>query len=102
MADEEKKYSWNALKFIQRTPCARESFMYGIVGGLTAGSLYFLKSRHIRRSCDLAVGSFALVAVAGWEACRYVKQKEKEELKKTVELLNQYSHEKSKDEPTRA
>lgn len=32
------------MKFIQKTPCTRDSLMYGIVGGLTFAGLYFLKT----------------------------------------------------------
>lgn len=38
------QYSWNVKKFIERTPCARESLLYGMAGGVIVGAGYFLKS----------------------------------------------------------
>ena len=38
------QYNWNFKKFIERTPCARESLLYGIGGGVLAGSGCFVKS----------------------------------------------------------
>ena len=38
------QYSWNVKKFIERTPCARESLLYGMAGGMMVGAGYFLKS----------------------------------------------------------
>ena len=38
------QYSWNVKKFIERTPCARESLLYGMTGGILVGFGYFLKS----------------------------------------------------------
>ncbi len=38
------QYSWNVKKFIERTPCARESLLYGMTGGMIVGAGYFIKS----------------------------------------------------------
>ena len=38
------QYSWNLKKFIERTPCARESLLYGMTGGIIVAAGYFLKS----------------------------------------------------------
>ncbi|XP_074631775.1 cytochrome c oxidase assembly protein COX20, mitochondrial-like [Acropora palmata] len=91
---DKEKYSWNIKKFIEKTPCARESFLYGIVGGAVVGAGYFLKSMHVIKSCRYAVGSFALISFGGWELCRYMKYKEKEAIKESVDKLNQYKHQK--------
>lgn len=78
--------------FIQKTPCARNAFLYGIAGGMVTGVSAFLYTKHIRRSCDFAVASFSLVSIGSWEWCRYSNRKEKEEIEKTVELLTKYSN----------
>lgn len=93
-----KKYNWNFKKFIERTPCARESLLYGIGGGVLAGFGCFVKSTHVFRSCRYAVAGFALVSIASWETCRYIKHKEKEAIKQHVDLLNKYREEKKEEE----
>ncbi|XP_031573048.1 cytochrome c oxidase assembly protein COX20, mitochondrial-like [Actinia tenebrosa] len=99
--DSEKHASWDIIKFIEKTPCSRDSLLYGITGGLGAGVLYFFKSNHVRRSADVAVGSFALISVVSWELCRYMRHKEHQKIKKTVELMNEQSK-NNKDEPKQA
>lgn len=51
------QYSWNVKKFIERTPCARESMLYGMAGGILVGAGYFLKSskwnKHLRTNNTL-------------------------------------------------
>jgi len=95
---ETKKYSWNVKKFIQKTPCVRESLLYGIVGGSVVGVGYFLKSMHVLSSCRYAVGSFALISFGSWEICRYIKYKEKEAIKESVDMLNKYKQQKTDED----
>merc|ERR1712189_175309 len=93
-----KKLKFSNIKeFIEKTPCARSSFLYGITSGMSAGVVTFLYAKHIRRSCDIGVISFAAVSLGSWEWCRYNNRKEKEEIKKTVDLLTKYSNAKKKE-----
>lgn len=59
---------------------------------------YFLKSTHVLKSCRYAVGSFTLISVGGWELCRYMKYKEKEAIKESVDMLNKYKQKKIDEE----
>ncbi|CAH3167599.1 unnamed protein product [Porites lobata] len=93
-SDEKKQYSWNVKKFIQKTPCVRESLMYGILGGSVVGVGYFIKSMHVLKSCRYAVGSFTLISFGSWEVCRYIKYKEIEAVKESVDMLNKYKEQK--------
>ncbi|XP_065055632.1 cytochrome c oxidase assembly protein COX20, mitochondrial-like [Rhopilema esculentum] len=83
--------------FIENTPCARNSLLYGLVGGMTVGTSKYMYSKHIRRSCDYAVASFALVSIGSWQLCRYLNWKQRKEIDKTVELLTKYSNSKGSD-----
>ena len=38
------QFSWNFKRFIERTPCARESLLYGMTGGIIVAAGYFIKS----------------------------------------------------------
>jgi len=76
---------------VKHTPCARGSLINGIIGGLTVGMLYFLKSSEgllwssfpvkvltgifflilftsdkVTRSCDFAVGGFLALGYGSW------------------------------------
>ncbi|RMX50142.1 hypothetical protein pdam_00002840 [Pocillopora damicornis] len=73
-----KKYNWNFKKFIERTPCARESLLYGIGAGMIAGFGCFMKTSE--------------------EVCRYIKQKEKEAIKQHVDMLNKYREQRREEE----
>lgn len=93
-----KKYNWNFKKFIERTPCARESLLYGIGAGMIAGFGCFMKTMHVFKSCRFAVGGFALISFGSWEVCRYIKQKEKEAIKQHVDMLNKYREQRREEE----
>ncbi|XP_068088159.1 cytochrome c oxidase assembly protein COX20, mitochondrial [Hyperolius riggenbachi] len=57
--------------WIQKTPCARESLLYGSVGSLLFGTGYFLATSRVKRSFDVAVGGFILTNMSVWFYCRY-------------------------------
>lgn len=56
------QYSWNVKKFIQKTPCVRESLLYGIAGGSVVGVGYFLKSSEW---INIPPGRFISVLIKG-------------------------------------
>ncbi|XP_078350599.1 cytochrome c oxidase assembly protein COX20, mitochondrial-like isoform X1 [Oculina patagonica] len=98
VSSDKKKYSWNVKKFIERTPCARESLLYGMTGGMIVGAGYFIKSMHILRSCRYAVGTFALISIASWETCRYLRYKEQEAIKETIDIINKQRQQMKEEE----
>ncbi|KAM3931232.1 cytochrome c oxidase assembly protein COX20, mitochondrial [Leptodactylus fuscus] len=77
MADEEgeaaKEKSFKLLWIldVQKTPCARESVLFGSVGSLVIGVGSFLATSRVKRSCDLAAGGFVLSTLGSWLYCRY-------------------------------
>ncbi|KAM4040582.1 cytochrome c oxidase assembly protein COX20, mitochondrial [Anomaloglossus baeobatrachus] len=77
MADEEreaaKEKSFKLLWImdVQKTPCARESVLFGSVGSLVIGVGNFLATSRVKRSCDLAAGGFILSTLGSWLYCRY-------------------------------
>ncbi|XP_040207000.1 cytochrome c oxidase assembly protein COX20, mitochondrial [Rana temporaria] len=70
-ASKEKSFKLFWILDVQKTPCARESLLYGSVGSLVAGVGNFLATSRVRRSCDLAVGGFVLTTLGVWVYCRY-------------------------------
>ncbi|XP_064402543.1 cytochrome c oxidase assembly protein COX20, mitochondrial-like [Halichondria panicea] len=99
-AYEQRKKSW--LPDVRNTPCARSALIHGILGGLTLGLLYFAKSSIVRRSCDLAVGGFAVMALTSWEVCRWSKAKKRAEVKRTVAVLNTLTSRTTTDDTSQA
>ncbi|XP_046849553.1 cytochrome c oxidase assembly protein COX20, mitochondrial-like [Xenia sp. Carnegie-2017] len=79
-------WSWD----IQKIPCARESLIFGISTGLFIGSAVFVKTRIIRKSCDYAVGSFAVLSLASWELCSYQRYRNQQKIKEALAQLNEY------------
>ncbi len=73
---------------VRNTPCARSALLHGVYGGLVVGLLYFARTSIVRRSCDFAVGGFAVVSLVSWEVCRLRKAKERAEIKRAVRILN--------------
>ncbi|XP_075059657.1 cytochrome c oxidase assembly protein COX20, mitochondrial [Mixophyes fleayi] len=76
MADEEEVAKEKSFKLlwildVKKTPCARESVLYGSVGSLLFGVGHFLATSRVKRSCDLAFGGFILSTLGCWVYCRY-------------------------------
>ena len=72
---------------VKNTPCARNSLIHGILGGLATGLLYFLKSSKqpnqsltlvcvhddvypsadvVIKSCDFAIVGFVVIGYGSW------------------------------------
>ncbi|NP_001089354.1 uncharacterized protein LOC734404 [Xenopus laevis] len=68
---KEKSFKLLGIIDVQKTPCARESILYGTVGSLVIGLGHFLATSRVRRSCDFAVGGFILTTLGCWVHCRY-------------------------------
>ncbi|CAB3987465.1 cytochrome c oxidase 20 homolog [Paramuricea clavata] len=94
MADRERKstkWSWD----IQKIPCARESLILGISSGLLVGAAVFLKTKVVRKACDYAVGTFAVLSLTSWEICSYQHYRERQKVKEAVGMLNEYERKRS-------
>ncbi|KAM9317236.1 cytochrome c oxidase assembly protein COX20, mitochondrial [Gastrophryne carolinensis] len=68
---EEKSFKLLWLLDVEKTPCARESVLYGSVGSLVIGIANFLATSRVKRSCDFAVGGFIISTLGFWTYCRY-------------------------------
>ncbi|XP_054709685.1 cytochrome c oxidase assembly protein COX20, mitochondrial-like [Uloborus diversus] len=56
---------------LQKIPCFKKTFTYGICTGLAAGLANFIFTSKVKRSSDIAVVSFAVSTVGIWIYCRY-------------------------------
>jgi len=60
--------------FIKRTfmiPCMKQSWMYGISGGLASGLGYFLFTSNVKRAKWVGLGGMYAVIIGTWITCRY-------------------------------
>ncbi|XP_053158075.1 cytochrome c oxidase assembly protein COX20, mitochondrial [Hemicordylus capensis] len=87
--DPEKTDSFKLLGIldVKNIPCARESVLYGSLGGLAVGLGHFLATSRVRRSCDFGVGSFILTTLGYWVHCRYSNAKLKIQQRKLQEAI---------------
>uniref|UniRef100_A0A674GKK7 Cytochrome c oxidase assembly protein COX20, mitochondrial n=2 Tax=Taeniopygia guttata TaxID=59729 RepID=A0A674GKK7_TAEGU len=71
--DSEPEKSFKLLGFldVKNIPCARDSVLYGSLGSLVMGLGHFLATSRVRRSCDVAVGSYICTMLGYWFYCRY-------------------------------
>jgi len=53
----------------------------------------------VKRSCDFAVGGFALISLASWEVCRMAKAKQRADIKRAVKVLNTMGSTNKVNEP---
>jgi cytochrome c oxidase assembly protein subunit 20 len=65
---------------VSDVPCFRESFMYGILGGVGVGLGFFLFTSRVRRAVDIAVYSYGGITVGTWSYCRYERARHNLEL----------------------
>ncbi|XP_068153063.1 cytochrome c oxidase assembly protein COX20, mitochondrial [Drosophila tropicalis] len=56
---------------VAKIPCFRNSFLYGISGGIGIGLLTFLGTSRTHLSTHVGFGSFFCGTIAYWMTCRY-------------------------------
>ncbi|XP_063162210.1 cytochrome c oxidase assembly protein COX20, mitochondrial [Candoia aspera] len=69
--ENSKKSFLQEMLEIHKVPCARQSFLYGILGGLGVGLGHFLATSKVRRSYNLGIGGFFVTTLGCWFYCRY-------------------------------
>lgn len=57
---------------VSKIPCFRNSFLYGISGGIGAGLTAFMFTSRPQLSSHVAMGSFSVVCLCYWFQCRYM------------------------------
>ncbi|OWK60076.1 cytochrome c oxidase assembly protein COX20, mitochondrial [Lonchura striata] len=70
-SEPEKPFKLLGFLDVKNIPCARDSVLYGSLGSLVMGLGHFLATSRVRRSCDVAVGSYICTMLGYWFYCRY-------------------------------
>ncbi|KAI8992050.1 hypothetical protein BDF20DRAFT_847953 [Mycotypha africana] len=86
--DALKTVKLDDFKEINKIPCARNSLLYGIVGGVTMGAIRFALKRSVPTSANWAVGSFCGISVVTFEACNMDRKRKLEKLKLIVKATD--------------
>ncbi|CAG2113253.1 unnamed protein product [Medioppia subpectinata] len=55
---------------ISRVPCFKESFLYGLLGGIGCGLITFTATSRVGKACNIAVYSFTGIVFVYWLHCR--------------------------------
>ncbi|EDW24873.1 GL24382 [Drosophila persimilis] len=74
MAEEPEDPSKSFVIFgrdVAQIPCFRNSFLYGISGGIGIGLLTFLGTSRTHLSTHVGFGSFFCGTIVYWMSCRY-------------------------------
>ncbi|KAI9592794.1 hypothetical protein BDF19DRAFT_450132 [Syncephalis fuscata] len=77
------------MRNIGKVPCARDSLLYGIGGGIAVGAGRFITSRKALTASNWAVGAFALISIGCWEWCHFQRFRHAQKVGLVVEKLNQ-------------
>ncbi|KAL7729958.1 hypothetical protein ACLKA6_009260 [Drosophila palustris] len=78
---------------VAQIPCFRNSFLYGISGGMGVGVLTFLGTSRPHLSTHVGFGSFFCGTIVYWMACRYqwsLRRFEQQQLREAMRLQSQY------------
>ncbi|XP_022900111.1 cytochrome c oxidase assembly protein COX20, mitochondrial [Onthophagus taurus] len=76
---------------ITKIPCFRNSFLYGISGGLGCGLMYFMFTSKPLMASHCAVASFGVITISYWAHCRYNYSKARFEMLRLQKLLQQHA-----------
>lgn len=85
--------AWRSIKAddflsVHQSPCSRQGFLAGIGGGATVGFLRFVLGAPVPRAANWAVGVGAAAAIAQYEFCQYGRRREREKMKRVVEVYD--------------
>ncbi|KAF2096392.1 hypothetical protein NA57DRAFT_25674, partial [Rhizodiscina lignyota] len=94
---------WSVLKSIRpqeyehfiRLPCVRDALLFGIPAGASTGSLLG-DLGPILRSCQYALGASGATTFLKYEHCQWQRQREKQGVKRAVEIMSTKQLEKEK------
>ncbi|XP_067320735.1 cytochrome c oxidase assembly protein COX20, mitochondrial isoform X2 [Anolis sagrei] len=64
--EQAKSFKLLGILDVKNVPCARESLLYGSLGGITVGLGHFLATSRVRRSCHFGMGGFILTTLGCW------------------------------------
>ncbi|XP_050533571.1 cytochrome c oxidase assembly protein COX20, mitochondrial [Daktulosphaira vitifoliae] len=74
-------------KDVSKIPCFRNSYFYGILGGIASGLGCFMLTSKPKKAVNVGFGSFFVISTSYWILCRYnysITEKRMNELKDVI------------------
>ncbi|KAK1767469.1 putative mitochondrial cytochrome c oxidase protein 20-like protein [Phialemonium atrogriseum] len=98
--------AWRTIKAddflsVHEYPCSRQGFLTGIGGGAAVGFLRFVMGSPVPRAANWAVGVGVAGAVAQFEFCQYRRRRERDKIKRVVEVYDRKQAETRQKEEER-
>ena len=76
------------LLSVHQAPCSRDGFLTGIGSGAAVGALRFVLGSGVPRAANWAVGAGMLGAVLQYEYCQASRRREREKMRRVVEVYD--------------
>lgn len=76
---------------VAKIPCFRNSFLYGILGGIGSGLTYFLFTSKPKTATHFGFASYTVITIGFWIQCRYNYSKTKFEMARMQALLRHHA-----------
>ncbi|KAJ9156742.1 hypothetical protein NKR19_g4216 [Coniochaeta hoffmannii] len=73
---------------VHQAPCSRDGFLTGIGSGAAVGALRFVLGSGVPKAANWAVGAGVLGAVLQYEYCQASRRREREKMKRVVEVYD--------------
>lgn len=87
---------------VHQAPCSRDGFLTGIGSGAAVGALRFVLGSGVPKAANWAVGAGVLGAVAQYEYCQASRRREREKMRRVVEVYDKKQAEMRRVEEERA
>ncbi|KAJ1917392.1 hypothetical protein IWQ60_007796 [Tieghemiomyces parasiticus] len=71
-----QRLSWDDLDHVERMPCFRDGFLYGLTGAFVLGGLRFLQKGRVLSACNWTVGGFVVFSIASRQLCLYQRREQ--------------------------
>jgi cytochrome c oxidase assembly protein subunit 20 len=85
--------AWSSVKAgdflsVHQAPCSRNGFLTGIGSGAAVGALRFVLGAGVPKAANWAVGAGVLGAILQYEYCQASRRREREKMKRVVEVYD--------------
>lgn len=74
---------------IRKIPCFKNTMLFSTYSGLAAGLATFMFTSRVKFATNVALGSYAAVAIGYWSFCRYTYVKNKYALTELQQMMQQ-------------
>ncbi|KAI9707556.1 MAG: hypothetical protein M1836_000517 [Candelina mexicana] len=88
LVEAAKTVQFEDFRNIHKLPCVRDSLLTGILSGFGLGGVRAVLGASLPKASNWAVGGFCISSFVMYEYCHYQRRKEKNGMKRAVEILD--------------